>query len=118
MSQPEKRARFELMPDGSSKKVIYFHDNLHVIMEDGIYDLSMAKGQGHYDSIMQGIEKSLDLVLGDDETTKRHCKRVLSDPEDAIVLYEVQMESTNQELRHFLCLHGYELGIKALNSSS
>ena len=66
MSQPEKRARFELMPDGSSKKVTYFHDNLHVIMEDGIYDLSMAKGQGHYDSIMQGIEKSLDLVLGDD----------------------------------------------------
>ena len=118
MSQPEERTCFEMMPDGSSKKVVYLHDNLSIIMEDGIYDLSMAKGQGHYDQIMQGIEKSLDFVLGDDTTTKNHCKRVLEDPEDAIVLYEVQMESTNQELRHFLCIHGYELGVKALNGSN
>ena len=114
MSQPEVRSYFEMMPDGTSKKVTYLQDNLSVIMEDGIYDLSMAKGQGHYDQIMQGIEKSLNLVLGDDEITKHHCKRVLADPEDAIVLYEVQTESTNQELRHFLCLHGYEVGIRAL----
>ena len=80
MSQPEVRSYFEMMPDGTSKKVTYLQDNLSVIMEDGIYDLSMAKGQGHYDQIMQGIEKSLNLVLGDDETTKRHCKRVLADP--------------------------------------
>ena len=118
MTQPEKRVCFEILSDGSSKKVVYLHDNLSVIMEDGIYDLSMAKGQGHYDQIMQGIEKSLNLVLGDDETTKRHCKRVLADPEDAIVLHEVQMESTNQELRHFLCLHGYEVGIRALRGSN
>ena len=118
MSQMEERICFELMPDGSSKKVVYLHDNLHIIMEDGIIDLQGAKGQGDYDRIMKGIEKSLDLVLGDDMTTKNHCKRILEDPEDAIVLYEVQMESSNQELRHFLCIHGYELGVKALHGTT
>ena len=118
MTQPEEGVCFEMMPDGSSKKVIYLHDNLNIIMEDGIIDLQGAKGQGHYNDIMRGIEKSLDLVLKDDVVTKDYCKRVLQDPEDAIVLYEVQMETTNQELRHFLCLHGYELGIKSLNSTN
>jgi hypothetical protein len=118
MTQPEERVCFEMMPDGSSKKVVYLHDNLSVIMEDGIIDLHGAKGQEDYDNIMQGIEKSLDFVLGDDTTTKNHCKRVLEDPEDVIVLYEVQMESTNQELRHFICLHGYELGVKSLYSTN
>ena len=64
MSQPEERTCFEMMPDGSSKKVVYLHDNLSIIMEDGIIDLQGAKGQGHYDQIMQGIE-NVNLRFGE-----------------------------------------------------
>ena len=116
MSKFQERAHFEKMPDGTYRKETYLHDNLHVIMEDGILDLASSKGQREYDEIMAEICGSLDLVLGDDETTKKHCKQILEEPEDAIVLYEVQMASKNQELRHFLCIHGYELGLKALQS--
>ena len=116
MSKPEERYCFELQPDGSRKKVAYLHDNLHIIMEDGIIDLTAAKGQGQYNKIMKNIEKSLDLVLGDDETTKNHCKQILENPEDIFVMHDVQMASKNQELRKFLCIHGYELGVRAINS--
>ena len=85
-------------------------------MEDGIIDLAAAKGKNHYKKIMMGIEKSLDLVLGDDETTKGYCKQILEDPEDIFVIHNIQMNSKNQELRKFLCIHGYELGIRAINS--
>ena len=87
---------------------------LHEIMEDAIISLAGAKGVSQYDQIMQDAEASLDRVLGDDTTTKDYCKRVLKDPEDPFVLHEVQMASRNKHLRHFLCIHGYELGIKGL----
>jgi hypothetical protein len=114
MSKPEERGCFVIMPDGSCKKVIYFHDNLNIIMEDGIIDIAAAKGQGHYDLIMKGIERSLDLVLGEDETTKNHCKQILEEPNDVSVIHKVQMASKNQELCHFLCVHGSKLGFDEL----
>jgi len=114
MSRFRERTYFRKMPDGTCQKETYLHDNLHIIMEDGILELASSKGRQDYDKTMAEICASLDLVLGDDETTKKHCRQILEEPEDAIVLYEVQMASKNQELRHFLCIHGYELGLKAL----
>ena len=114
MPEFKERYHFVEMPDGTCQRKSYLHDNLYAIMEDGIDELAGAKGQGDYDKIMTEICGSLDLVLGDDEATKKHCKQILEEPEDAIVLYEVQRASSNQELRHFLCVHGYELGLKSL----
>ena len=87
---------------------------LHEIMEDAIIDLANAKEGPQYDQAMQDAEASLDRVLGEDTTTKDQCKRVLKDPEDVFVLHEVQMASKNRHLRHFLCVHGYELGVRSL----
>ena len=117
MSEPEKRTRF--VWDSYKNDYVkeeYLHDNLSDIMEDGILDLESAKGKGHYEKIMEGIDKSLTYVLKDDEATKELCKKFLENPDDPIVIYETQMATTNQELRHFLCIYGYELGLKGLNN--
>ena len=104
----------ESRKEPSGEETAEEQNELHEVMEDAIADLAGAEGTSQYDRVMRDAEASLARVLGEDTTTKDYCKRVLKDPEDVFVLHEVQMASKNRHLRHFLCVHGYELGVRSL----
>ena len=116
----EMSKKYRFVPDetGEHTKEEFTNTTLHEILEDGIIDLQSAKGQSQWDKIMTEIEQALRIALGpDNEDDLALCKEFLANPEDVFVMDKVQKSTTNQDLRHFLCLHGYELGIQALQGN-
>ena len=113
-----KKYRFVPTETGKYSKEEYTNTTLHEILEDGILDLQSAKGQSQWNKIMAEIEQALRIALGPDkEDDLALCREFLSNPEDIFVMDKVQKSTTNQDLRHFLCVHGYELGVRSLTGN-
>ena len=106
--------RHVFLKDGS--KATFVIETIDEFMELAIIDVRSAKGPGHFESIMTEIKKGLDTILGDDEVSKDYCIRLLHDPDDIVLLSEIQMRAPNQELKMFANNYGYEEGIKNIVS--
>ena len=110
-----KKYRFEPTDNGTFQKECFEHTTLSELLEDGIIDVRSAKGESHKQKILNELHSSLDAILGTEQPeTLQHCKDLLDDPDDAFVIDRIQRSTTNSELKHFLCIHGYHLGIEAL----
>ena len=110
-----KKYRFVPEDDGTFQKECFEHTTLSELLEDGIIDVRSAKGESHKQKILTDLHSSLDAILGTEQPeTLQHCKDLLNDPDDAFVIDRIQRSTTNPELKHFLCIHGYQLGVEAL----
>jgi len=111
----DKKYRFVPSNKGTFRKECFQHTTLTDLLEDGIIDVRSAKGESHKQKILSDIHSSLDAILGTNQPeTLQQCKDLLNDPDDPFVIDRIQRSTTNSELKHFLCIHGYHLGIEAL----
>ena len=110
-----KKYRFVPTDNDTFQKECFEHTTLSTLLEDGIIDVRSAKGESHKQKILNDLHLSLDSILGTEQPeTLQHCKDLLNDPDDAFVIDRIQRSTTNSELKHFLCVHGYQLGVEAL----
>ena len=111
-----ERPCFKKNDDGTYEKAIYVIETIDQLMEDAIIDVRSAKGPGQVEDIIKSVKEALDIILKDDEVSKDLCVRLLRDPDDIMVLSEMQRHAPNQELMMFANNYGYEEGIKAISN--
>ena len=111
-----KRNCFQKNHDGTYTKAVFVIETIDQLMEDAIIDVRSAKGPGQLESMMTEIKEALDIILGDDDVSKDYCIRFLRDPDDIVLLNEMQLRAPNQDLKMFANNYGYEEGIKSLVS--
>ena len=107
---------FKKRDDGTYEKAVCVIETIDELMELAIIDVKIAKGPGQVDDIINSVKEALDVILKDDEVSKDLCVRLLKDPDDIMVLNEMQRTAPNRELMMFANNYGYEQGIKAISN--